>query len=118
MTKVVFYKKHGIYYGFHEVGHAGYGEFGIDIVCSALSAMTMLIVNTIETVWGVDVDYQIDEKTTDITVTVKEALPEYASSDEKQYAVSGLIEGYFYQLMDMLEDYSDYLDVEAEEKPI
>ena len=80
--------------------------------------MTMLIVNTIETVWGVDVDYQIDEKTTDITVTVKEALPEYASSDEKQYAVSGLIEGYFYQLMDMLEDYSDYLDVEAEEKPI
>mgnify|MGYP002519508752 FL=1 len=118
MTKVVFYKKHGIYYGFHEVGHAGYGEFGTDIVCSALSAMTMLIVNTIETVWGVDVDYQIDEKTTDITVTVKEALPEYASSDEKQYAVSGLIEGYFYQLMDMLEDYSDYLDVEAEEKPI
>ena len=118
MTKVVFYKKHGMYYGFHEVGHAGYGEFGTDIVCSALSAMTMLIVNTIETVWGVDVDYQIDEKTTDITVTVKEALPEYASSDEKQYAVSGLIEGYFYQLMDMLEDYSDYLDVEAEEKPI
>lgn len=118
MTKVVFYKKHGIYYGFHEVGHAGYGEFGTDIVCSALSAMTMLIVNTIETVWGVDVDYRIDEKTTDITVTVKEALPEYASSDEKQYAVSGLIEGYFYQLMDMLEDYSDYLDVEAEEKPI
>ena len=118
MTKVVFYKKHGIYYGFHEVGHAGYGEFGTDIVCSALSAMTMLIVNTIETVWGVDVDYQIDEKTTDITVTVKEALPEYASSAEKQYAVSGLIEGYFYQLMDMLEDYSDYLDVEAEEKPI
>ena len=118
MTKVVFYKKHGIYYGFHVVGHAGYGEFGTDIVCSALSAMTMLIVNTIETVWGVDVDYQIDEKTTDITVTVKEALPEYASSDEKQYAVSGLIEGYFYQLMDMLEDYSDYLDVEAEEKPI
>ena len=118
MTKVVFYKKHGIYYGFHEVGHADYAEEGFDIVCSALSAMTMLIVNTIETVWGVDVDYQIDEKTTDITVTVKEALPEYASSDEKQYAVSGLIEGYFYQLMDMLEDYSDYLDVEAEEKPI
>lgn len=118
MTKVVFYKKHGIYYGFHEVGHAGYGEFGTDIICSALSAMTMLIINTIETVWGVDVKYEIDEETTDITVTVKEALPEYASSDEKQYAVSGLIEGYFYQLMDMIEDYSDYLDVEAKEKPI
>ncbi|MBQ2988006.1 MAG: ribosomal-processing cysteine protease Prp [Clostridia bacterium] len=118
MTKVVFYKHNGVFYGFHEVGHAGYGEFGTDIICSALSAMTMLIINTIEVSWGVDVKFEMDEETTDITVTVKEALPEYASSDEKQYAVSGLIQGYFYQLMDMIEDYGDYIDVEEEEKPI
>ena len=117
MTKVVFYKHNGVFYGFHEVGHAGYGEFGTDIICSALSAMTMLIINTIEVSWGVDVNFEIDDETTDITVTVKEALPEYASSDEKQYAVSGLIQGYFYQLMDMIEDYGDYIDVEEEEKP-
>lgn len=117
MTKVVFYKQDGTFYGFREIGHAGYGEFGTDIICSALSAMTMLIINTAETVWGIDVDYEIDDDTADITVTVKEALPEFSSSDEKQYAVSGLIEGYYYQLMDMLEDYSDYLDVDAEEKP-
>ena len=118
MTKVVFYKQDGVFYGFHEVGHAGYGEFGSDIICSALSAMTMLIINTIEVSWGVDVNFEIDEETTDITVTVKEALPKYASSDEKQFAVSGLIQGYFYQLMDMIEDYGDYIDVEEEEKPI
>ena len=118
MTKVVFYKHKGVFYGFHEVGHAGYGEFGTDIICSALSAMTMLIINTIEVSWGVDVNFEIDDETTDITVTVKEALPEYASSDEKQFAVSGLIQGYFYQLMDMIEDYGDYIDVEEEEKPI
>lgn len=118
MTKVVFYKHNGNFYGFHEVGHAGYGEFGSDIICSALSAMTMLIINTIEVSWGVDVKFEIDDETTDITVTVKEALPEYASSDEKQFAVSGLIQGYFYQLMDMIEDYGDYIDVEEEEKPI
>ena len=118
MTKVVFYKQDGVFYGFHEVGHAGYGEFGSDIICSALSAMTMLIINPIAVSWGVDVKFEIDEKTTDITVTVKEALPKYASSDEKQFAVSGLIQGYFYQLMDMIEDYGDYIDVEEEEKPI
>ena len=118
MTKVVFYKHNGVFYGFHEVGHAGYGEFGTDIICSALSAMTMLIINTIEVSWGVDVNFEIDDETTDITVTVKEALPEYASSDEKQFAVSGLIQGYFYQLMDMIEDYGDYIDVEEEEKQI
>ena len=118
MTKVVFYKQDGVFYGFHEIGHAGYGEFGTDIICSALSAMTMLIVNTVETVWGCDVSYKIDDETTDITVTVKEALPKYASSEEKQFAVSGLIEGYYYQLMDLLEDYSDFIDVDIEEKPI
>ena len=118
MTKVVFYKHQGNFYGFHEIGHAGYGEFGTDIICSALSAMTMLIVNTVETVWGCDVSYKIDDETTDITVTVKEALPKYASSEEKQFAVSGLIEGYYYQLMDLLEDYSDFIDVDVEEKPI
>ena len=118
MTKVVFYKQHGVFYGFHEIGHAGYGEFGTDIICSALSAMTMLIVNPVETVWGCDVSYKIDDETTDITVTVKEALPKYASSEEKQFAVSGLIEGYYYQLMDLLEDYSDFIDVDIEEKPI
>jgi uncharacterized protein YsxB (DUF464 family) len=118
MTKIVFYKQNGAFYGFRETGHAGFASAGHDVLCAALSAMTMLVINTLEVAYAADVDYKIDEKTTDITVTVKEALPEYASSDEKQYAVSGLIEGYFYQLMDMLEDYSDYLDVEAEEKPI
>ncbi len=118
MTKVVFYKQHGVFYGFHEIGHAGYGEFGTDIICSALSAMTMLIINTVETVWGADVDYKIDDETTDITVTVKEALPKYASSSEKQFAIAGLFEGYYYQLMDLLEDYSDYIDVDVKEKPI
>ena len=117
MTKVVFYKQNGSYYGFHEVGHADYADEGFDIVCAALSAMTMLIVNTVEVVWGADVNYEFDAESGDITVTVKEALSEYASTDEKQYAISGLIEGYFYQLMDMIEDYGDYIDVEVEEKP-
>jgi uncharacterized protein YsxB (DUF464 family) len=118
MTKIVFFRNDGIFYGFEEQGHTGFGEQGDDVLCAALSAMTMLIINTIEVSWGVDVKFEIDEETTDITVTVKEALPKYASSDEKQFAVSGLIQGYFYQLMDMIEDYGDYIDVEEEEKPI
>ena len=118
MTKIVFFRSDGIFYGFEEQGHTGFGEQGDDVLCAALSAMTMLIINTIEVSWGVDVKFEIDDETTDITVIVKEALPKYASSDEKQFAVSGLIQGYFYQLMDMIEDYGDYIDVEEEEKPI
>lgn len=118
MVKVVFYKSGDYYYGFREYGHAGYEEAGKDIICSALSAMTMLIINTIEVVWGSDVDYEIDEKTSDITVTAKSALPRYEEDSAKQYAISGLIYSYYLQLNDMLEDYYDYLDVDFEEKDI
>jgi len=116
MTKFTFKKRDGVYYGFRETGHAGFGEEGDDIICAAISAMTMLIINAIEVTYASDVQYVIDEKTTDITVTAKGALKEYESDERKRFAVSGLIEAYFLQLNDMLEDYSDYIDVEEIEE--
>jgi uncharacterized protein YsxB (DUF464 family) len=110
MTKVTFLKRGGAYYGFHETGHTGWGESGDDVLCAALSAMTMLIINVIEVSYGSSVEYTIDEKTTDITVKAYGAVND--PDDRKRFAISGLIEGYFLQLSDMLEDYYDYLDVE------
>ena len=118
MTTITFYKSNGFYYGFEEQGHTGYGESGEDILCSALSAMTMLIINAIEVTYHSNVDYQIDEKTTDIRLIAKSALPKYESDEKKQYAVSGLIQAYFYQLMDLVEEYYDYLDVKEIEREI
>ena len=48
MTKITFFKRKGVYYGFREVGHSEFADEGHDIVCSALSAMTMLIIYTVE----------------------------------------------------------------------
>ena len=118
MTTITFYKADGFYYGFEEQGHTGYGESGEDILCSALSAMTMLIINAIEVTYGSSVDYSIDEKTTDIRLIAKSALPKYEKDEKKQYAVSGLIQAYFYQLMDLTEEYYDYLDVKEIERKI
>ena len=118
MTTITFYKTHGFYYGFEEQGHTGYGDSGEDILCSALSAMTMLIINAIEVTYGSNVDYTIDEKTTDIRLIAKSALPKYEKDEKKQYAVSGLIQAYFYQLMDLVEEYYDYLDVKEIEREI
>ena len=115
MTEITFFKRNGVYYGFKETGHAGYADAGQDIVCSAISAMTMLIVNTIEISYATDVEYTIDEDTTDITVKVPSILGDNADG-QTRFAVSGLIQGYFIQLMDMLEDYYDYLDVNLEDK--
>ena len=111
MTTITFYKTGGFYYGFEEQGHTGYGESGEDILCSALSAMTMLIINAIEVTYQSSVDYDIDEETTDIRLIAKAALPKYEKDEKKQFAVSGLIQAYFYQLMDLVEEYYDYLDV-------
>ena len=111
MTTITFYKSGGFYYGFEENGHTGYGEAGDDVLCAALSSMTMLIINAIEVSYASHVDYTIDEKTTDIKLIAKSALPKYESDEKKQFAVSGLIQAYFFQLMDLVEDYYEYLDV-------
>ena len=110
MIKIRFFKRDGVFFGFRETGHAEYDDPGKDIVCSAVSAMTMLIINCIEVSYCSDVEYDIDEETTDITVKAYGAVND--PDDRKRYAISGLIEGYFLQLNDMLEDYYDYLDVD------
>ena len=118
MTTVCFYKADGFYYGFEEQGHTGWGESGEDILCAALSSMTMLIINAIEVTYDSRVDYSIDDKTTNIRLIAKSALPKYEADERKQYAISGLIQAYFYQLMDLIEDYYEYLDVREIEKEI
>ncbi len=118
MTKIVFYKTNDVFYGFEERGHTGYGESGDDVLCAALSSMTMLILNAIEVAYASDVEYTIDEKTTDIKVIAKGALSKFEKDDKKRYAVSGLIMAYYYQLNDLVEEYYDYLSVDVEERPI
>lgn len=118
MTKITFFKRDGIYYGFKEVGHTGFAEAGEDILCAALSSMTMLIINAIEVSYASDVEYTIDDATTDITVTCKAALPEYSDDEKKSYAVSGLFQAYFLQLTDMTEDYYEFIEVDETEDEI
>ena len=118
MTTVIFYKSQGVYYGFEEQGQNGYCESGDDVLCAALSSMTMLLINAIEVSYASNVDYTIDEKTTDIKVIAKAALPKYEKDEKKQYAVSGLIQAYFFQLMDLVEEYYEFLDVKEIEREI
>ena len=118
MVNITFFKHDNVLYGFSESGHAEYDDFGKDILCSAISAMTMLVINTLEVAFATDVDYSIDDATTDVTVVVRSALPAFATDERKQYAASGIIQGYYLQLMDMLEEYYDYLDVSVLDRPV
>ena len=111
MTKFTFFKRDGVYFGVEETGHAGFGESGDDIVCAAFSAMTMLIINAVEVTYASSVDYTIDEENAAIRVMAYGALPEYEDDERKRFAVSGLIQAYFLQLNEMLEEYYEYMDV-------
>lgn len=113
MTKIVFLRRDGIFYGFEEHGHTGFGEEGDDILCSALSAMTMLIINTVEISYASNVDYTISDTEALITVKCLAALPKYEKDEKKRFAIGGLFMGYYYQLNDLLEEYSDFLDVDV-----
>ena len=115
MTKLVFFRSGGVFYGFEEHGHTGYASAGDDILCSALSAMTMLVMNTIEVAYASDVEYTIDEGATHIMVRSKAALIEFEEDERKRYAVSGLFLSYFYQLNELREEYYEYLDVEVKD---
>ena len=75
MTRYKFFKKNGFYFGFTETGHAGYADAGNDIVCSALSAMTMLVINAIEVTYASDVIYNIDEEKVRTSRTKENSLP-------------------------------------------
>lgn len=116
MTKVVFFRNDGIFYGFREQGHTGYGDEGYDILCAALSSMSMLIINSINVVFAGELDYTVDEGATEIMVQSKSALPEFEEDDRKRYAISGLFMSYYIQLNDLMEEYYDYLQVEIIDK--
>ena len=115
MTRITFYRREGNLYGFEEVGHTGLADAGDDVLCAAISSMTMLVVNMIEVSFETDVQYLIDDEKAKITVTALGALPDYAEDEKMQYAVSGVFKGYYNQLTDLAEEYYDYLSVEIKD---
>ena len=116
MTKITFFRSGGVYYGFREEGHTGYADDGYDIVCAALSSMTMLIINTVEECYGGRVDYDIDDDTTTILVRSRSALPEFEEDERKRYAVSGLFLSYYRTLQDLMEEQYKYLTVSVTDR--
>ena len=95
MTKVVFFRQDGIFYGFRETGHTGYADEGYDILCASVSSMTMFIINAINSVFEGELDYTIDEEATEIVVQSSSALPQFEGDEVKQRAISGLFMSYF-----------------------
>lgn len=116
MTTVTFYQSNQVLYGFSTEGHTGYADAGSDILCAAVSTLTIFVVNTIEA-FGVPAFVDEREDTASITLEVP-ALFSETLSDADKYAVRHLIESYRRQLQEMAGDYPEYIRVLTREKEV
>lgn len=61
MIRVTFHKKDHELVSFEMTGHAGFGEYGEDIVCAGVSALAITTVNSIEKLAGYQPIVDVDE---------------------------------------------------------
>ncbi|MCD7725961.1 MAG: ribosomal-processing cysteine protease Prp [Clostridiales bacterium] len=64
MTKITFHKtRAGEYRGFICSGHAGYADYGSDIVCASISALVINTINSLQEITGEEMAVESDEET-------------------------------------------------------
>lgn len=61
MINAIFYKHGDVYKGFKVFGHAGYAEYGNDIVCASVTSALQCTVNGITEILKVNADVEVLE---------------------------------------------------------
>ncbi|MGT2750222.1 ribosomal-processing cysteine protease Prp [Streptococcus orisasini] len=61
MIQVTFIRRKGLLESAELTGHAGSGEYGFDIVCAAVSTLSINLVNALEVLADCTVHLQMDE---------------------------------------------------------
>ncbi len=108
MTKVTIYKNvKNECVGFKVCEHAGYGEEGNDIVCAAISVLTINTMNAIEQFTDVDFTQDVDEE--NCSIEFKITKPTKDTTLLLETMILGL------QTMEDDENYTDYIDLIFEE---
>ncbi len=94
--------------GLSTIGHAGYDEYGHDIVCAAASILVINTINSIEKFTSDEFEVSSDEETGKIDFRFLDV-----PSHDADLLMKALIQG----LMDMSDDlnYAEFIDVTFEE---
>jgi uncharacterized protein YsxB (DUF464 family) len=107
MIYIDFEKKNNKFISFHIHGHAGYDEYGKDIVCSAVSAISITIVNGITEVLGINAPYEMNDGF--LSLDLK------GLSDEEIDKCSVLMKTIFLGFKSMYVNYSEYIKITIKE---
>ncbi|MEA4832212.1 hypothetical protein SDC9_125970 [bioreactor metagenome] len=92
--------------GFELRGHSGLAEAGADILCAAVSAMAMLVINTSTGIFGAAAETKQDE-------TIPLLIFALAAPAENE-AVYGVLTGFYDQLRALSEDHPKNLRVKSD----
>ncbi len=77
MIQITFHRtRTGDYHGFICSGHAGYGAYGEDIVCAAVSALVINTINSLDKITGEAMDVTTDEESGTIRCFFERPLQE------------------------------------------
>ncbi len=108
MTKVTIYKNENKEcVGFKVFDHAGYGEEGSDIVCAAISVLTINTMNAIEQFTDVYFTQDVDEEECTIEFMI------HKSTKDTTLLLETMVLGL--QTLEDNEEYTEYIDLIFEE---
>lgn len=104
-----FYIKNHKIIGFHVSGHAGYADHGSDIVCSAVSVLSMSIANGITEVLNIQPKIDINEDGM-LKLSLRKNSKEEIDSSQV------LLKTMLINMKDLEKNYTDYIKVIVDEE--
>ena len=104
MTKLVVFKDGEHFIGFECVGHSGYAQHGEDIVCAAVSALTMHTLNALTDVVGIQVGFEVAE-------AYLECILPSDLSDEDAKSAKVLMDALYLSLDNLQKQYETYITI-------
>ncbi len=87
-------------------GHAGFAPAPHDLVCAAVSSMSLLVLNTLQEVFSAELVIEEDETKPFLKMKVLSCRPEI------EFSVQGVLRGFYLQLCDLEKQYPKNLSVQ------
>lgn len=91
----------GFLKGFRISGHADGGEYGKDIICAAVSAMSYMTANTITEVIGCKAEIKVKDGDMSLLLT---------DGDEEK--CEAILKGFYLQMSELQHEYSDNIKIQ------
>ena len=108
MTKIKFFKTQGKFIGFECCGHTGYGKYGKDILCAALSGMTQSCMIGLTNVLGIDISLIRNDDNGYLKIELPKILEENKILDAQI-----LLNTLYISIEDLIDGYSKYISMEV-----